>query len=99
MPLFVTGYVIIITSDAQESFRIGIAVISLVSNFGILYLVTYMVENTKVLLENENLRQEQEYYLELEIDPFFHVDLDMEDVDACSFFANALDKQKRRETS
>ncbi|MCH1981072.1 GHKL domain-containing protein [Ruminococcus sp. OA3] len=66
MPLFVTGYVIIITSEAEEAFSIGIAVISLISNLGILYLITYMIDNTKVLLENENLHQEQEYYRELE---------------------------------
>ena len=66
MPLFVTGYVIIITTEAQVAFSIGITVISFISNLGILYLITYMIENTKVLLENENLHQEQEYYRELE---------------------------------
>ena len=66
MPLFVTGYVIIITTEAQVAFSIGITVTALYPIWEFLYLITYMIEKHKGPAGERNLHHEQEYYRELE---------------------------------
>lgn len=65
-PLLMTGYIIVTTTASMQLYSMPAVLISLLTQFGILYLISYMAESTKIIMENENLRAGQQYYQELE---------------------------------
>lgn len=64
--LLLTGYIIVTTSNQMQLYSIPIIMISLLTEVGILYLTAYMAESSHTAVENENLKNQQHYYEELE---------------------------------